>query len=170
MEFLCTFPCPERSSSIRPFSVPINRLTPHNAAHSISELKRFLYLRISGVSLVASCDVGVTLTFICDSRRVGPEPPAPKPNVRKLRCFCCSAYACGGKLADVDGGVEMLEEEEADLCNKLVILLVDLVLLIEFFGLFCRDDDDNEIVDCGELFELINDFDGVECTDELMAA
>lgn len=73
-------------------------------------------------------------------------------------------------MEDDDGGVDILEEEEADLCNKLVILLVDLVLLIEFFGLFCRDDDDNEIVDCGELFELINDLDGVECTDELMAA
>ena len=37
---------------------------PHKAAQRISELKRFLYLRISGVSL--SMTVGVTFTFICD--------------------------------------------------------------------------------------------------------
>lgn len=91
-----TFPWPDRSSSIKPFSVPINKLTPHNAAHKISELNRFLYLRISGVSLDASCDVGVTLTLTWLSRRDGPEPPAPNPNVRKLRCFCCRAYACIG--------------------------------------------------------------------------
>ncbi|KAI9587033.1 hypothetical protein GQX74_002880 [Glossina fuscipes] len=54
--------------------------TSLSAAHRISELKRFLYFRISGVSLEASCDVGVTLTLTCDSRRDGPEPPAPKPN------------------------------------------------------------------------------------------
>lgn len=107
------------------------------------------------------------------------------------------------------------EEEEADLCNKLVILLEERVLLIEFFGEFCREfdlDEASEMVDCGELLALIitppttlpppwpwpptptltlaalllttqpeplplptpllaiNDFDGVECTDELMAA
>lgn len=92
-----TFPCPDRSRSIKPFSVPMRRLTPHNAAQRISELNRFLYFRISGVSLVASCcDVGVTLTFTWLSRREAPpELPAPNPNVRKLRCFCCKASECG---------------------------------------------------------------------------
>lgn len=112
--------------------------------------------------------MGVTLTLTCDSRLEGPEPPAPKPNVRKLRCFCCRAYGGTGKAAD-----DVLEEEEADLCKRLVILLDERVFDIEFFGLFCLDDDEfNEIVDCGELFvtPAINDFEGVECTDELMAA
>lgn len=92
-----TFPCPDRSRSIKPFSVPIKRLTPHNAAQRISELKRFLYLRISGVSVACSCcDVGVTLTLTWLSRRgAPPELPAPNPNVRKLRCFCCKASECG---------------------------------------------------------------------------
>lgn len=66
-----------------------------------------------------------------------------------------------------------MEEEEADLCKRLVILLDERVFDIEFFGLFCLDDEEfNEIVDWGELLETppINDFDGVECTDELMAA
>lgn len=92
-----TFPCPDRSKSIKPFSVPISKLTPQSAAQRISELKRFLYLRISGVSLVASCcDVGVTLTFTWLSLRdAPPELPAPKPNVRKLRCFCWKASECG---------------------------------------------------------------------------
>lgn len=222
---ILTLPCPERSRSMSPFSVPIRRLTPHSAAQSISELKRFLYLRISGVSLDASWDVGVTFTLTVDSRRVGPEPPAPNPKVRKLRCFCCSAYACGGKWEEEEFKLEMeafevdeqgvrwrmfAEEEEADLCNKLVILLEERVLQIEFFGEFCREfdvDEASEMVDCGELLLLIitppttlpppwpwpptptatpvpaqllmpllllllaiNDFDGVECTDELMAA
>lgn len=35
---------------------------PHRAAHRISELKRFLYLRISGVSLWGLMLVGLTLT------------------------------------------------------------------------------------------------------------
>lgn len=84
---LFTLPCPDRSSSISPFSVPISKFTPHKAAHRISELKRFLYLRISGVSLVMSCDVGVTFTLTWLSRRDGSEPPAPNPNVKKLLCF-----------------------------------------------------------------------------------
>uniref|UniRef100_A0A1A9UL75 Uncharacterized protein n=1 Tax=Glossina austeni TaxID=7395 RepID=A0A1A9UL75_GLOAU len=125
MDHICyQLAIPERSNSIRPFSVPINKFTPQSAAHRISELKRFLYFRISGVSLEASCDVGVTLTLTCDSRRDGPEPPAPKPNVKKLH--------------------------------------------EEFV---------NDIVDCGELLDpplplppLISNFDGVEFTDELMAA
>lgn len=91
-----TLPWPDRSKSISPFSVPINKFTPHRAAHRISELNRFLYFRISGVSLVMSWDVGVTFTLTWLSRRDGPEPPAPNPNVKKLRCFCCKAYACGG--------------------------------------------------------------------------
>lgn len=70
---------------------------PQRAAHKISELNLFLYLRISGVSESMSCDVGVTLTLTCDSLREAPPdpvvpppaPPAPKPKVRKLRCFCC---------------------------------------------------------------------------------
>lgn len=148
--------------------MPMSKLTPQSAAHSISELKRFLYLRISGVSLAASCEVGVTFTLTVDSRRVGPEPPAPKPKVRKLRCFCCSAYACGGKWAFVlllaeaeqegDRCRMFAEEEEADLCNKLVILLEERVLLIEFFGEFCREfdvDEASDMVDCGELLALI---------------
>lgn len=92
-----TFPWPDRSNNIKPFSVPMSKLTPHKAAHKISELNRFLYLRISGVSLVASCcEVGVTLTFTWLSRRdAPPELPAPKPNVRKLRCFCWKASECG---------------------------------------------------------------------------
>lgn len=64
---------------MRPFSVPMRRLTPHNAAHKISELNLFLYFRISGVSDVMSCVVGVTLTFgPCDSRRM---LPATMPGV-----------------------------------------------------------------------------------------
>lgn len=152
-----TFPCPDRSKSISPFSVPISRFTPHNAAHKISELKRFLYFRISGVSLEASCDVGVTLTLTWLSRLDGPEPPAPKPKVRKLRCFCWRANACGGREGgDVVDGLLIL------------ILLLDLVLQIEWFGLFCCDV--VKIVDCGELFDAINDLEGVEWTDELTAA
>ncbi len=98
MKSKLTFPCPDRSRSINPFSVPIKRLTPQSAAHKISELKRFLYLRISGVSLVGSCcdDVGVTLTLTWLSRLgAPPEPPAPNPKVRKLRCFCCKASEWG---------------------------------------------------------------------------
>jgi hypothetical protein len=59
----------------------------------MSEPKRFLYLRISGVSPVASVVwEGVTLTLICDPRRDCEEmevrvpvllPPAPKPNAEK---------------------------------------------------------------------------------------
>lgn len=112
--------------------------------------------------------MGVTLTFTCDSRLEGPEPPAPKPNVRKLRCFCCRAYGGTGKAA-----ADVLEEEEADLCKRLVMLLDERVLLIEFLGLFWRDEEEfNEIVDWGELFDAppMNDLEGVECTDELMAA
>ena len=51
-----------------PFSAPMSRLTPHSAAHRISELNRFLYLRISGVSCVRSwapappIPLGVTFT------------------------------------------------------------------------------------------------------------
>lgn len=37
-------------------------LVPQSAAHRISELKRFLYLRISGVSLCGLMLVGLTLT------------------------------------------------------------------------------------------------------------
>lgn len=65
---------------------------PHNAAHRMSDPKRFLYFRISGVSPALSvvCD-GVTLTLICDPRRdcddsdvsVPVPPPAPKPNAEK---------------------------------------------------------------------------------------
>lgn len=39
-----------------------------------------------------SCDVGVTFTFTCDSLLLCAEP-APKPNVRNERCFCCKARA-----------------------------------------------------------------------------
>lgn len=97
MDVKLTFPWPDRSNNIKPFSVPMSKFTPHKAAHKISELNRFLYLRISGVSLVASCcDVGVTFTFTWLSRREAPpELPAPKPNVRKLRCFCWKASECG---------------------------------------------------------------------------
>jgi len=42
---------------------------PHKAAHSISELNLFLYLRISGVSLCGRVLVGFTLTT--DPFRVG---------------------------------------------------------------------------------------------------
>lgn len=68
----------------------------------------FLYFLISGVSEMASCDVGVTFTLMLDSRRggkalldpppaseersppaAGPVPLAPKPNVKNERCFCC---------------------------------------------------------------------------------
>ena len=42
------FPCPERSRSMSPLSVPTNRLTPHRAPHRISPLNFLLYLRISG--------------------------------------------------------------------------------------------------------------------------
>ena len=71
-----TLPCPLRSRSIRPFSVPMRRLTPHRAAHKISELNLFLYFRISGVSVVRSWEVGVTLTLGTV------EPPTPAPPLR----------------------------------------------------------------------------------------
>lgn len=48
--------------------------------------------------MASCCDVGVTLTLTWLSRRDAPpdpEPPAPKPNVRKLRCFCWKASECG---------------------------------------------------------------------------
>lgn len=74
-------------------------LLPHRAAHRISDPKRFLYLRISGVSPKPSvvCE-GVTLTLICEPRRdcfdiieeTEPmvEPSAPNPNAEKdLWCF-----------------------------------------------------------------------------------
>lgn len=77
-----------------------NTNPPHSAAHSISELNRFLYFLISGVSAAASWEVGVTLTLTWLSLRGDGEgplppvpPPAPNPNVRKERCLCCS---CGG--------------------------------------------------------------------------
>lgn len=52
------------------FSVqqPHNNL-PQREAHNISELKRFLYFLISGVSDMDSCVwAGVTFTLICDPR------------------------------------------------------------------------------------------------------
>lgn len=78
------------------------KYSPQSAAHRISELNLFLYLRISGVSEDRSCPVGVTLTFTWLSRREAlPEPPvplpvdpAPKPNVRNDRCFCCKGRNC----------------------------------------------------------------------------
>lgn len=71
---------------------------PQRAAHNISELNLFLYFRISGVSdVISACDVGVTFTLTCDSRRplevpaaFVPLEPAPNPNVRKDLCFCCN--------------------------------------------------------------------------------
>lgn len=82
------------SSTLQSLSSKINAThhSPQRAAHRISELNLFLYLRISGVSEPTSCDVGVTFTFTCDSRRVGPEPPAPNPKVRNERCFCWSGW------------------------------------------------------------------------------
>jgi len=72
------------------------------------------------------------------------------------------------EMEDVEGEAEAFnvgvrcrmfaEEEEADLCNKLVILLEERVLLIEFFGEFWREfdvDEVSDIVDCGELLLLI---------------
>lgn len=59
---------------------------PQRAAQRISELKRFLYLRISGVSEARSWDVGVTLTLTWLSLRE--PPPALNPKVRNERCFC----------------------------------------------------------------------------------
>lgn len=185
-----TFPWPERSKSMRPFSVPMSKLTPHNAAHRISELNRFLYLRISGVSLVISWDVGVTFTLTWLSRRDGPDPPALKPNVRKLRCFCCSANACGGKICCWE------DERLLFLFNWLVVWMgeadaecwfdcVDRLLWKLFMGLLwvllwelfnweelCFGDMDwlDNRVAFGDADEVsIKDFDGVECT-ELMAA
>lgn len=144
-----TFPCPDLSSNIKPFSVPISRFTPHNAAHKISELNRFLYFRISGVSLVASCDVGVTLTLTWLSRRDGPEPPAPNPNVRKLRCFCwCNAKECGWRL----------------------IWLLLFLRFIEWLGLLLWRGEEPEwfeTVEWGEelLFVTMKDLEGVECAE-----
>lgn len=146
-----TFPCPDLSSNIKPFSVPMRRFTPHNAAHKISELNLFLYFRISGVSLVASCDVGVTLTLTWLSRRDGPEPPAPNPKVRKLRCFCwCKANECGWRL--------------------IWLLILLFLRLIEWLGLLLKRGDDPEwleTVEWGEelLFPITKDFEGVECTE-----
>lgn len=68
------------------------------------------------MSLEASCDVGVTLTFTWLSRlsrRDGPEPAAPKPKAMKLRCFCCSAREFGCKA----GGMDEMEEDEAFLVS-----------------------------------------------------
>lgn len=101
---------------------------PQRAAHNISELNLFLYLRISGVSEPISWLVGVTLTLTWLSLRDGPPdpaPPAPNPNVKKLRCFCCKGRnwfwgsicwwdCCGdapsdGVMKDLEG-VEPTEE------------------------------------------------------------
>lgn len=174
-----TFPCPDLSSNINPFSVPISRLTPQRAAQSISELNRFLYLRISGVSLAASCDVGVTFTFTSrslDSRRDGPEPPAPNPNVKKLLCFCCRAIAFGGNKWCIGDWCLLGELWWWLTLIKLLLLmlfnlLLWLLLIIEFFGLLWRDDVEEllDTVDWGEELDMINDLDGVEWT-ELTAA
>lgn len=153
-----TFPWPDLSNSIRPFSVPIKRFTPHSAAHRISELKRFLYFRISGVSLAASCDVGVTFTFTWLSRLDGPDPPAPKPNVKKLRCFCCRAYACGGNSG---------EDDALWLVLLLLIIILWVCEQIDWFGELWRDGE-FEAVECGDEFDT-NDFTGVEWV-ELIAA
>lgn len=88
---------------------------PHKAAHKISELNLFLYLRISGVSDDTSCPVGVTLTLTWLSRREAfpPEPPvppplpvepAPNPKVRNERCFCCNGRNwCWEPTDELDG-------------------------------------------------------------------
>lgn len=70
----------------------IHFYSPHKAAHRISLLNLFLYFLISGVSEDRSCDVGVTFTLTWDSLLDWAEP-APKPKVRKERCFCCKASA-----------------------------------------------------------------------------
>lgn len=72
------------------------KYSPHKAAHKISLLNLFLYFLISGVSDETSCDVGVTLTLTCDSRRDGAEL-TPKPKAKKERCFCCKAKALACK-------------------------------------------------------------------------
>lgn len=175
--YALTLPWPDRSNSISPFSVPISKLTPHRAAHRISELNRFLYFRISGVSLVMSCDVGVTFTLTWLSRRDGPEPPAPNPNVKKLRCFCCKAYACGGNnCCEEDEKLLFLFSADEDGDDDKFINL----LWLGIFGwemccccilltscLVGVDGFDN--VELGDDGFKINDLDGVEWT-ELTAA
>lgn len=158
-------------------------MTPHNAAHKISELKRFLYLRISGVSLVASCDVGVTFTLTWLSRRDGPEPPAPNPNVKKLRCFCCNASALGcinGAQVIVDC---CLDGDKIWLAIKvsLELLLVKFLLLwgwrlIVLLGLLWREFGDENVEFVGNWEETLEleldktkDLEGVEWM-ELTAA
>lgn len=115
-----------------------NICLPHNAAQRISELNLFLYLRISGVSEDRSCPVGVTLTLTWLSRREAfpPEPPvpplpvepAPNPNVRNERCFCCKGRNCCWDPTD------------------------------EFEGECCKG--------CGEAAPTMNDFDGVDWTED----
>lgn len=93
-------------------SVNVYVYIPQRAAHKISELNLFLYFLISGVSDPISCDVGVTLTFTCDSRLLGPEPPAPKPKVKKDLCFCWRGMKpiCDeGDIRDEDEAVDVLE-------------------------------------------------------------
>lgn len=165
-----------------PFSVPISKLTPQSAAHRISELNLFLYLRISGVSLVASCEVGVTLTLTWLSRRDGPEPPAPKPNVRKLRCFCCRLKACGGSNCAGnwagDGVRWWWLRWDGGWGDKLWLILWLLLELwplfssfvfIEWLGLLWREEEDFEAVEWGDELDIIKDLEGVEWT-ELTAA
>lgn len=180
-----TFPCPDLSSSMSPFSVPISRLTPQRAAQRISELNLFLYLRISGVSLVASWEVGVTLTFTWLSRRDGPEPPAPKPKVRKLRCFCCRLKAWGGSNCNVcwetyDGDRWWFKWLRCgggwgDKLWLILWLLLELwplfssFVFIEWIGLLWREEEEFEAVEWGDELDIIKDLEGVEWT-ELTAA
>ena len=61
-------------------SIWIQHHSPHNEAQSISELNRFLYFLISGVSdegSVIGCE-GVTFTLICEPRRDWPDTDWPK--------------------------------------------------------------------------------------------
>lgn len=104
-------PCPLLSSSIRPASVPMSRLTPHSAAHRMSDVKRFLYLRISGDS--DSFDFMFTVT----SERAPPPAELPRDpisyerNSKRGTSENVKSKYSNGKRDGTDEETELTDEE-----------------------------------------------------------
>lgn len=84
------------------------RSSPHRAAHRISELNLFLYLRISGVSLGGRVLVGLTftidpfLTSIFSCSNLEPTPPFKCRQTHLIRMRKCAQESTseGGLYVD----------------------------------------------------------------------